>query len=331
MMKMSILYRVLFLIAVVLCDVTPVYGISCGSYGDTVDITQSLNFGTILVGNPNTQAGITVQTNGSYSASNNIANPSGQTNAILRYTSGRLGNYDGTVNVTPSATLQCTSNCSSAASNCQINVTNINSDYTSQQIRSRSYKDFNIGGTITVPANCGSGTFTGTTTAQCSLTALWIMTGSCTPSIDISVTLRPQPLQITADNSQLLNFGTLLSGQAHAVTVSPNGTCTSSVPTMINDNSSCSAGRFYINKEEADPQQISLNVTSGTLTNQSGGSGSLSLSDFTLMLNGSQVSLNTNTQIAQTTSTLLVGAKLTIPADANQGDYEGTYTVTLSY
>lgn len=228
--------------------------------------------------------------------------------------------------------MSCTNNCSSKASNCTITVSNIVNEPSSQSISAGRDKNFFIGGTITIPPNCGSGTFTGSASVHCGLNATLIipMNSTCDPTLNISVVLQPQPITISVDSSQNLNFGQILSKSAHTVTVTPNGTCSSSDPAMILSSSNCSAGKFYIEKNDIDARSVSININANPLTNANG-SGPLTLSNFALTLNGASVSPNSSISVTQSNSTLLVGASLNIPQDTNMGTYQGNYVVTISY
>lgn len=131
------------------------------------------------------------------------------------------------------------------------------------------------------------------------------------------------PLSITAVTgaSGDMNFGTMISTQAHDVTLDHANGRTSSVNAMLVEDSSNPphSGTFTINNGGTAPVAASLSLPDSTTIS---GTGSLTVDTFTS---------NFSSPVATGNTSVAVGATLHVPAAAEAGDYTGQYTVTLSY
>ena len=131
------------------------------------------------------------------------------------------------------------------------------------------------------------------------------------------------PLSITAVTGANgdMNFGTMISTQAHTVTLDNAHNRTGSVSAMLIEDVSNSphSGTFTINNGGTAPVAASLSLPDSTTIS---GTGSLTVDTFTS---------NFSSPVATGNTTVSVGATLQVPAAATAGDYTGEYTVTLSY
>jgi len=129
--------------------------------------------------------------------------------------------------------------------------------------------------------------------------------------------ITPIAITKTAD----LNFGTIISGPAGTVTVSPSGVETASGATVLNPNPNVSAALFSVTGEPSTAYSITL-PSSISITN---GAQSMTVSSFTsnptpggvLSAGGSQ--------------SLQVGATLAVGTNQAVGNYSGTFSVTVAY
>jgi hypothetical protein len=130
--------------------------------------------------------------------------------------------------------------------------------------------------------------------------------------------ITPIAITKTAD----LNFGTIISGPAGTVTVSPSGVETATGgATALNPNPNVSAALFSVTGEPSTAYSISL-PSSISITN---GAQSMTVNAFTsnptpggvLSAGGSQ--------------SLQVGATLAVATNQAIGNYSGTFSVTVAY
>ena len=132
------------------------------------------------------------------------------------------------------------------------------------------------------------------------------------------------PLSITAvtGSSGDMNFGTMLSTQAHNVTLDTANNRTGSVGAMLVSDSSNPphSGTFTINNGGTASVAATLALPDSA-TISSGGT-DLTVDNF---------SSNFSSPIATGNTTVSVGAVLHVTAGAAAGEYTGDYTLTLSY
>lgn len=131
------------------------------------------------------------------------------------------------------------------------------------------------------------------------------------------------PLTIT--QSENMNFGTMLSSQAHNVTLDLADGRKSTVNAMLVDDSANAqkSGKFVINNSGTDPVTATISLPASTTVSANGTNLDVDTftSDFPTGSNNIPVG-NTN---------LKVGATLHVTANAPAGNYTGQYTVTINY
>lgn len=135
------------------------------------------------------------------------------------------------------------------------------------------------------------------------------------------------PVTITAVTgaSGDLNFGTMLSSSAHVVTVDNANGRTSTVSSMLVDDSAnpSHSGVFTVNNGGSAAVTATLALpSSATVSN---GTDTLTVNNFTSNFPTGSGNIHTGD------TTVMVGADLNVTANASSGDYTGTYNVTLSY
>lgn len=309
------------------------------SYADSASYTQGMDFGAFVLSNPAAGTTLTLDTSGSVSSAGTIGGVSGSQNGIVKYDVNRSLSAT-TVTVSPqtnaTANLTCSANCSTQAASCSISINNItfSSSSSLNNIGYRSSVNINYGARAEIPANCGSGTYTGNINLIINNSAvIWgflpVGNDSLTVSMPITLTINPPPIQISNDASHSLNFGTLLSSTGHYVTVDTNDNCTSTVPSMIYNNADCSSGYFDIEQTGSDTRNVNINIVSNPLSNSTGNT--LELDNFSITINGVSAALGSNVQITQSNNVLRVGGRLKIESGDAPGAYTGTYTVNISY
>lgn len=124
---------------------------------------------------------------------------------------------------------------------------------------------------------------------------------------------------VTVSEDAHLNFGTML-GQANTVTVSTGGVRSATTGSaLVNDNNTPTAGTFTVTGPNSQPITVSLpanvQVTSG--------SDHMTISNLT---NDAGSALDSSGQM-----TIKVGGSLAVSANQPEGDYTGTYTITVNY
>lgn len=131
------------------------------------------------------------------------------------------------------------------------------------------------------------------------------------------------PVTITAGDD--MNFGTMLSSSAHNVILTTADGRTSSVSSMLVDDSANTpkAGRFTINNGGTAAVTATITLPSSTKISNSG-------TDLTVDTFTSDFPTGSN-NIPAGDTTLKVGATLHVTASAPSGDYLGTYDVTINY
>ena len=283
---------------------------------DSASYSQAIDFGTIRIDNPRNGASIVLGTNNSYGAKSNIATSSGSKSGIVNYTTQRL--FIGpTINADTTATGTLTCSTTSTCSGCNIAFDSLTVSPTSQSFSARQTKPFYYGGKITIPADCGYGTFNTSITVRFEA----LLAGNPTASLPVTVVIEPQPVSV--QSTQDLSFGAVLSTATHDVVVTPSGSRQSSAY-VINDSSYHPAnGVIKISKEEASSRSVSVAVDNSMVMNY--GNTSLNVS-LTTSPEASSI-----TSLTQTDTYINVGGTLHVVQGAPAGEYIGTYNIVVTY
>lgn len=289
------------------------WGSSAETYRDTID------FNTVSVLVPTNSATANMKRSSPYTitGTNIQTGRTGQFGAV-RVINTTNKKTDERVSLS-SSTLSCTSQCDSDATQCSISFT---PDYAhTYSVPANGRSTYSFAGGLSIPASCGSGVFTGTTT--------WTGSGlvSATITINLRVYLDVSAVSIVVSKTQDLNFGTVASGSTHNVTINPNGcNISSTVPSGLISTASAKCGIFTIKNEGSSAQALtSVTLPSSiTLNGSSSGSMTLDLSTYP--------ALNTITSVpASTTTSVNVGGTLHILNTNPVGTYSGNYTLTVNY
>jgi len=126
---------------------------------------------------------------------------------------------------------------------------------------------------------------------------------------------------ITITKTADLNFGTIISGPAGTVTVTPAGVETAAGASIVSPNPNVSAAQFNVTGEPSTAYSISL-PSSITISN---GAQTMTVDNFssTPTPNGLLSGLGAQS--------LQVGARLNVLANQAVGSYSGTFSVTVAY
>ena len=284
---------------------------------DNANMTQAMNFGSVRLSNPQNSAIVVLGSDGTYGTQTNIATSSGQKNGIVRYErTGWFSLPTITAITTSTGNLECST--PATCSGCSVSFDNLTVNPASHRFSLLEFDtNFNYGGRITIPANCGYGTFEG------ALTINYRSSGSGTPpspSLTVNLVIDPQPVNV--QSTQDLSFGAVLSTVTHDVVVSPNGSRQSSAY-VINDSSyPPTNGIIKISKEEAGSRTVTVAVDSQTSI--SNGGTSLTV-DLVTDLPTSSITLTSKDTYIN------VGGTLHVTQGAPAGEYNGTYRIEVTY
>ena len=317
-----------FIFLLLICNAHSVFASS-----SQISVSQTLNFGTIRIGQPTQSATISVTYDGNYDGNGtNIVSRTSPSAGIVTTTYNRTFldfGYNKNYTLTASNNvLSCASgNCRTSGATCSITVTpqpttDSFTISTGAFVYSRTH-DTNIGGQLSISAGCSGGTYNGQIPITVQNTS---DNQTYTTQMNVQVILEPQP--ITISNIQDMDFGSLLSYQAHSVTISPTGVCTMQNPSMKADNI-CQAGQFEIQNDEPGSRAVTITLPQSiNLINSS--NDTLTLSSFNGKI-GSEDILQTGNTITAGNQYIYIGATLAIPQGSSSGDYTGNYTVIVSY
>ncbi len=126
---------------------------------------------------------------------------------------------------------------------------------------------------------------------------------------------------VTVEAGDDLDFGTILSG-ANTVTVTTAGARSATDSTKLVGNTA-SAGSFDVTTSET--VSASLNLPSSVTITRTGGTETMTVSNLSSDFgSGAQ-------QITSSGKTFHVGGDLAVSANQKEGDYTGTYNVTIDY
>lgn len=218
-----------------------------------------------------------------------------------------------------SATTITTAGCGS------VSISNFRTTGNSTSATARSSSDpssFPVGATLTLTSFTGNScTISGTVTGpvQFKIGTSW-MGGTDWTDVPVNITIFIQRrMSLEHDTSAALNFGTICTSNAQqTITVAADGSTSST-------NARCpltgtSADSFTVTGGSGQSFSITLPATA-TISN---GSNSLTISNLTSPCTSSCT-------LSSTSYTVTVGGTLTIPANPAVGNYQGTYTVNMTY
>ena len=177
---------------------------------------------------------------------------------------------------------------------------------------------FAVGATLAIPANLASGSYSGTFTGS---TAKGNCSGQ-TVLFSVTVTFKVRaPISITKNRD--LDFGTVIanSGAGGTLAVSPGGTRTPGGSVSALASSTFSAAQFTVSGTATATYSITL-PASVTITR---GASSMTVTTF------SSSPASTGTLGTGGSQILTVGAVLNVGANQADGDYAGTFSVTVAY
>ena len=281
---------------------------------DSASYSQAIDFGTIRVSNIQSTASVILGTNGSYGTMSNIATSSGQKSGIVNYTTQRLI-IGPTIEAYTTATGTLTCSTITTCSGCSIAFNALTVSPTSQSFSARQTKAYNYGGTISIPANCGYGTF------STSLTVSFSGIYNISTSLPVTVVLEPQPIQVEA--VQDLSFGAMFSTATHDVIVNTNGSRQSSSYVVDDATFPHSNGIIKITKQETPSRSVTVAVDNQTTISNGGTS-------LTVTLTTSPVASSVTT-LTDLDTYINVGGTLHVLQGTPAGEYSGIYNVVVTY
>ena len=131
--------------------------------------------------------------------------------------------------------------------------------------------------------------------------------------------------------TQKLDFGNVLKTAAHDVVMSTEGVRSGNTSYLVGGGTP-RQGKFTITGQNAQDIEITV-PNSITLTLKTNTSSKLTVSNVTMKVgDGAEQAAGTvDAVISGTSLALAVGGTLNVTTSAVEGDYEGNYTVTISY
>ena len=285
---------------------------------DSASMTQAMNFGRVRLSNPQNSAIVVLGSDGTYGTQTNIATSSDQKNGIVRYERSGIFTYPTITAITTSTgNLECST--PATCSGCSVSFDNLTVNPASHRFSLFEFDtNFNYGGRITIPANCGYGTFEG------ALTINYRSSGSGTPpspSLTVNLVIDPQPVSV--QSTQDLSFGTLLATATHDVVVNPNGTRQSSLYVVNDASYPYHNGIIQITKQESGARPVTVTVDSQTSISNGGTS---LLVDLVTSPVASSI-----TSLTSKDTYINVGGTLHVTQGAPAGEYNGTYRIEVAY
>lgn len=278
------------------------------TYADTASVTQTADFGTVTQTAESTVA--TLGTDGSVTWNGGSGSGSAR-QGVIRYE----------VNCSILHELQMPNGISGGQSgeNCEFSLNNLQFNpsrfwLAPRGILGKRSQEINVGAELTIDGYCKAGTYTSTIAVSAS-------TYMCAPNdvqLTFSVTIA-EKLGISA--KQDINFGAMMSPSADGtVTLSYNGQRSATGGIYLMNNADVSQGIFTIDGTAGRTVYVSLPSEAFIYS----GGNALSVNNFT-------ASTGTQFTLASDMADIHIGATLNVPANAPEGDYSGTYTVTVSY
>ena len=311
--------RILFILVVLL------YSINECKADVRAEWRSDLVFDQVMVTNHEQSATVTVNaSNGSYTKVNitSLTLTNG-TFRVYNETSSKIYvNRDfSSINVS----LVCSApNCTTSAQSC--NVTYKGTKSNNIDVASNSSWGIRLGGILSIPQNCGSGTFTGIATVNLKYGASSSSANTSFGTMNINITAHVnssgESHSATVSNEQDLDFGTMISNasSSHQVTVSTAGVRTPTNYTIGNDGNN---GIINITNQGAAAFSANVSVPA-SVTMYKGGTSNPMTATLTPSSSGS-ITLNPGSNYIN------IGGTLTVPSGQPSGDYSGNYTVTVSY
>ncbi len=293
---------------------------------------QDATYDDVMVTNYQQTASIT-QTNvgNSNFTTNNVTSGVSVTPAIIRpYNTESNTIWVSTDFTSINVSLQCLNqDCTTAAQSCNVTFTgnNVGSNqgkYISVTKNKRG--TMRVTGVLNIPANCGSGTFTGvgSITPKYGTSSSSMNTSGSTMSFNITAHINSSGSShsATVSSEQDLDFGTMISNasSSHQVTVSTAGVRTPTNYTIGNDGNN---GIINITNQGAAAFSANVSVPA-SVTMYKGGTSNPMTATLTPSSSGS-ITLNPGSNYIN------IGGTLTVPSGQPSGDYSGNYTVTVSY
>lgn len=278
------------------------------TYADTASVTQTADFGTVTQTAESTVA--TLGTDGGVTWNGGSGSGSAR-QGVIRYE----------VECSILHVLQMPNGISGGQSgeNCEFSLNNLQFNPSSfwlspHGILGNLSQEINVGAELTIDGYCKAGTYTSTIAVSAS-------TYTCAPNdvqLTFSVTIA-EKLGISA--KQDINFGAMMSPSADGtVTLSYNGQRSATGGIYLMNNADVSQGIFTIDGTAGRTVYVSLPSEAFIYS----GGNALSVNNFT-------ASTGTQFTLASDMADMHIGATLNVPANAPEGDYSGTYTITVSY
>ena len=286
---------------------------------DNANMTQAMNFGSVRLSNPQNSAIVVLDSDGTYGTQTNIATSSDQKNGIMQYQNTTIWTlFSGqtvTANATATGTIACTT--PATCSGCSVSFDNMVVNPTSRNVGFYGTGNFNYGGRITIPANCGYGDFSGSLSVSYNASSA----GNVTGTLSVSLVIDPQPVSV--QSTQDLSFGTLLATATHDVVVNPDGTRQSSLYVVNDASYPYHNGIIQITKQESGSRPVTVTVDSQTSISNGGTS---LLVDLVTNPPASSI-----TSLTSKDTYINVGGTLHVTQGAPAGEYNGTYRIEVAY
>lgn len=142
--------------------------------------------------------------------------------------------------------------------------------------------------------------------------------------LTFSVTIITPQTALEHDSNDALNFGTFCasSSATQTFTVPPTGTPTQSPSMICPPTNDVSADRFTFRSSQATPSSVAVSPSSINLTGTSGD---------TLQVSSLTPSCTNNCTLVSGEATIYVGGTISVPAGSRPGEYEGTYSLSVTY
>lgn len=288
---------------------------SLKTMADTISPTSvSVNFGTWYQANGT--ASLTMDYTGAITRSSGMkGGPSSGTTEQLKFKAVK----EGLIDLWRTITLEFPNSVSltSAGSNCTLTATNFTANSTNFTLSIGDSKNLTFGATININSGsslCKAGTYTGAGVVSFEASSRGTRG---TATINLSVALGEQ---ISIENRQDMDFGAMItpSGNGTVVLSTSGGRTANGV--ILMGTLTPKQGQFSIT---GTPNTVGTvnNIAATTLSN---GKDTMQVDSFVK---------DRDTFILDATGAIImnVGATLHIPAHVSEGNYTGTYTVTVSY
>ena len=242
-----------------------VYIAGCFSaWADTAVVTQILDYGQIVLSRPTSST--TIYLRNDDSASSSTATIRNSKTARILYTNTDSGQKNVSISGGQALSLTCTdsSTCGSCGNGSGIPISSINYGSKNKiKIPGNSSDTFQyFDAQVSIPANCGTGLFTGTIPAL-TFTA---QGNSISASLPIRLEILSEFRTISVSHSQDLNFGSMFASTAHNVTIDYNGNRSGNSNYLLNDSSNPpAAGEFIITNEDSTDRTVQITLPSNAV------------------------------------------------------------------